>query len=90
MFDHFVVGSSFNQEFMRYPSKVRLSFQSTIEKLLRYKKPIIATNLIGWNTIELMIKLGIRYISSDDLANADEMILPIERKKLHKIEQIDK
>ena len=88
LFDYFIVGANFNQEFMRYPSKVRMSFQSTIEKLLRYKKPIIATNLIGWNTIELMIKFGIRYISSDDIANSDEMILPIDQRKLHKIETI--
>ena len=59
--------------------------RSLVEKLLKYNKPIIATDLQNWNAIELIVKSGIRFVASDTLSASDEMILPISQKNLNKI-----
>ncbi|MCD8204647.1 MAG: EAL domain-containing protein [Coprobacillus sp.] len=88
-FDYFVVGSSLIGE-VKTSNKTRLSIHSLLESLLKYKKPIIATDIDSWTTIELIIRSGIDLVSSDVISYYSEMILPIEKKKLDKIAQITK
>ncbi|MCD8209362.1 MAG: EAL domain-containing protein [Coprobacillus sp.] len=88
-FDYYIVGSSLTWEIKRN-TKTRLSTASLIESLLKYHKPIIATDLEGWATIELIIKSGIDLISSEVISYSNEMILPIEEKKLTRLKTIDK
>ncbi|MCD8203853.1 MAG: EAL domain-containing protein [Coprobacillus sp.] len=88
-FDYFIVGSSLIGE-VKTSNKTRLSIHSLLESLLKYKKPIIATDIDNWTTIELIIRSGIDLVSSDVISYYSEMILPVEKKKLDKIEQISK
>ena len=63
----------------------RLSLRSLIESLLKYKQPIIATGLEGWQSVELMIKSGVTLVSSEAISPSSEMILPVDKKKIKKL-----
>lgn len=68
--------------------KSLINFRNLIEKLLKYHKPIITTNVSSWNGVELMDKLGITLISSDAISPMDENILPIPAKSIMKIKNL--
>lgn len=84
IFDYFVVGSAMLGA-IRKNNHIRLSTYTLIESLLKYDKTIIATDLESWQAVELIIKSGIRYISSEVVASSNDMLLPIEKKKMEKI-----
>lgn len=84
LFDYFVVGSAMLST-IRKNNHIRLSTYSLIESLLKYNKPIIATDLESWQAVELIIKSGIKLISSEVIAASNDMLLPIEKKKMEKV-----
>ena len=84
LFDNFIVGTSMLGE-IRKNNRIRLSAYTLIESLLKYKKPIIATDLESWQAVELIIESGITYISTDVISPSNDMLLPIEKKKIEKI-----
>ena len=84
LFHYYVVGSAMMEE-VKHNNRIRLSLYALIESLLKYNRPIIATDLDGWQAVELIIKSGINYISSDAVAPSNDMLLPVERKKMDKI-----
>lgn len=84
LFDYFVVGSAMIGE-IRKNNRIRLSAYTLIESLLKYKKPIIASDLESWQSVELIIESGIQYISTDVVSPSNDMILPIVKKKLEKV-----
>ncbi len=86
-FDYFVVGDTLVSE-MKRDSRTRLSIHNLLEQLLRFKKPIIVSDLEGWVSIELIIKSGIDLISSEVVSYSSEMIVPIDKKKLDKLSQM--
>ena len=83
-FDYFVAGSMMIGE-IRKNNRIRLSIHSLIESLLKYHRPIIATDLESWQAVELIIKSGIFHVSSEVIAASSDMILPIEKKKMEKV-----
>ena len=87
LFHYFVVGSSMMGE-VKHNNRSRLSLYNLIESLLKYDRPIIATDLDGWQAVELIIKSGIGFISSDAVAGSNDMLLPVERKKMEKVVQM--
>jgi len=84
LFDYFIAGASMIGE-IRRNNHIRLSIHTLIESLLKYGKPIIATDLEGWSSIELIIKSGITTISSESVSPSNDMLIPIEKKKLDKL-----
>lgn len=84
MFDFFILDEKMTND-INTNSRRRMDMRSLVEKLLKYNKPIIATDLQNWNAIELVIKSGIKYIASETISPSDEMILPISQKNLNKI-----
>lgn len=87
LFDYFIVGSSMIGE-IRKNNRIRLSAYTLIESLLRYNRPIIASDLESWQSVELIIESGITYISTDVISPSNDMLLPIEKKKLEKVIQM--
>ena len=87
LFHYFVVGSAMMEE-VKHNNRIRLSLYTLIESLLKYNRPIIATDLEGWQAVELIIKSGINYISSDAVAPTNDMLLPVEKKKMEKVVQM--
>ena len=87
-FDYFVAGAAMLNE-IKKNNRIRLSIHTLIEQLLRYKKPIIATDLEGWRAVELIIKSGVNYISSEAVAASNDMLLPVDKKKMDKLISMD-
>lgn len=88
-FDYFIAGTSMSNE-IKKSGISRLSIRTLIESLLKYNKPIIASSPEGWQEIELIVKFGIQYVSSEALAQLSEMVLPIEKKKIDKLTSLAK
>lgn len=87
-FDYFVAGAAMIGE-IKKNSRIRLSIHSLIEQLLKYHKPIIATDLEGWQSIELIIKSGVTKVSSEAISASNDMLLPVEAKKIEKLAAMD-
>ena len=87
-FDYFVAGSMMIGE-IKKNNRVRLSIHSLIESLLKYHRPIIATDLEGWQAIELIIKSGVSIVSSETISSSNDMLLPLDRKKIEKLMMMD-
>ncbi len=87
-FDYFVAGSMMIGE-IKKNNRVRLSIHSLIESLLKYHRPIIATDLEGWQSIELIIKSGVSIVSSETISSSNDMLLPLEKKKIEKLITMD-
>ncbi len=84
IFDYFIVGTSMTGE-IKKNNLTRLSLRTLIEALLKFKKPIIATGLEGWQSVEIMVKSGVNYVSSEVISPSSEMVLPVEKKKFEKL-----
>ena len=84
LFDYFIVGSTMLSA-IRKNNRIRLSTYTLIESLLKYNKKIIATDLESWQAVELIIESGITYISSEVIAPSNDMLLPLEKKKIEKV-----
>ena len=84
LFHYYVVGSAMMEE-VKHNNRIRLSLYALLESLMKYNRPIIATDLEGWQAVELIIKSGINYISSDAVAPSNDMLLPVEKKKMEKV-----
>ena len=87
-FDYFVAGSMMIGE-IKKNNRVRLSIHSLHESLLKYHRPIIATDLEGWQSIELIIKSGVSIVSSETISSSNDMLLPLEKKKIEKLITMD-
>ncbi len=83
-FDYFVAGTTMLGE-IKKNNRIRLTIHTLIEQLLKYHKPIIATDLEGWQAVELIIKSGITMVSGETISPSNDMLLPIEKKKMDKL-----
>ncbi len=83
-FDYFVAGASMMGE-IKKNNRVRLSIHTLIEQLMKFSQPIIATDLEGWPAVELIIKSGISIVSSEAISPSNDMLLPVEKKKIDKL-----
>lgn len=87
-FDYFVAGAAMIGE-IKKNNRIRLSIHALIESLLKYNRPIIATDLEGWPAIELIIKSGVTKVSSETISPSNDMLLPVEKKKMDKLTAMD-
>ena len=88
-FDYFAVGFAFAGSASDMDALVRSQLHALVEKLLKYHKPIIATDVEGWASIELIVSSGMRYVSSETFAPFDLMMNPPSPKSLKRIKEID-
>ncbi len=88
-FDFFLVDAESNLKVgNKYSQRALYKFRGSVEKLLKYNRPIIASDIPSWDSVELVEKLGINLVSSDVIAPKDENVLPIPAKSLIKIKNI--
>ena len=66
----------------------RLGVLTLVEQLLKYHKPIIATDLAGNQAVEIIIKSGINLVSSEGISASSEMLMPIDKKKLSRLHML--
>lgn len=87
-FDYFVCGFSFAGNAAEMDGLIRSQLHSMVEKLFKYQKPIIATDVEGWDAIEILIRSRIAYISSESFSPYDRMIVPPPPKSVKRIKDI--
>lgn len=87
-FDYFFVDASMLEK-IRKESVIRLSIHSLVESLLVFNKKIIAINIDNMQSVELIIKTGITLVASDAISAPNDMLLPIEPKKMKKLKDIN-
>ena len=83
-FSYFIIGSSMVSK-VRVSNRIKLSNRFLVEQLMQFKRPIIATDLDGWPSVEIFVKSGIKYLSSNEISPISENITPVDRRKLLKI-----
>lgn len=89
-FDYFVCGFSFTGAASNMDASIRSKLHALVEKLLKYDKPIIATDAVDWPSIEILVRSGLNYISSDVFAPYDEIPKPASLKAIKKIQEFKK
>ncbi len=90
-FDFFMVDVNTNLKIgSKYSQRSLYNFRGLVEKLLKYHRPIIALDVPSWDSVELIDKLGINYISSDVVSMKSENVLPIPAKSVIRIKNIKK
>ena len=89
-FDYYVCSFANNGPSSEMDARIRAKLHATVEKLLRYHKPIVASDIQGWGPIEILVRSGLEYISSQDFAPYDAMILPLPQKAVRKVNDMKK
>ena len=89
IFDFFLLSVSSHITNRKLQNRQLPSFQALIEKLLRYHKPIIATSIPSMSLVEYVIKLGVEIVSSEAIAPKDENILPLNKKVIAKLKNMN-
>lgn len=87
LFDYFILQGHLTSN-VQNDARARLRIHGLIEKLLPYGKRIIASDLVNWADVELLIKLGVGLISSEVLAPQNALVIPIASKSENKIKAL--
>lgn len=78
--DAFLVDFSTHEDEKNMDATIRSQLHALVEKLIKYKKPIIASNLKNWNAIELIVGSGIDYVTADIFAPYSTMLQAVSDK----------
>ncbi len=88
-FDYFICSFAFeNASAEGSSTRLRSHLHTLVEKLLKYNKPIIASDFDGWPAVELMVRSGLEYISSESFAPYDVMMNPINPKTIKRVKDM--
>ena len=90
VFDYFVCGFGNSGSGAEMDTRIRARLHSLVEKLLKFNKPIIANDVQGWGPIEILVRSGLSYISSQDFSPYDAMILPLPPKSVRRVSDMKK
>lgn len=83
--DFFFVDFSTSTDKRGMDTQIRSQLHALVERLLKYKKPIVGNYLFNWNAIELVVGSGIQYLSSEAIAPFDQMLKPLGNKVHEKL-----
>ena len=81
MGDSFIVDFSSHGSERNMDATIRSQLHALVERLIKFKKPIIASDLKNWDSIELVVSSGIDYISCNIFAPFSREI--VKKKKKH-------
>ena len=87
-FDSYIVSFAFAGASTGIDTKIRAELHALVEKLIKFNRPIMASDIDGWNAIELLVRSGLNYISAEVFAPYEKMITPINQKSLKKLQDI--
>ena len=90
VYDYFICSFAFAGPSRDMDARIRSQLHSLVEKLLKYHKPIIASDVSGWPALDLLVKSGLRYVSSDVIAPFDVMMNPIPPHNAKRIKDMKK
>lgn len=90
VYDYFICSFAFAGTSREMDARIRSQLHSLVEKLLKYHKPIIASDAMGWPAIDLLVKSGLNYVSGDVIAPYDVMMNPIPPHNAKRIKDMKK
>ncbi len=88
MADAFLIDLSREGPSISTSTRIRSELHALIERLNRYKKPIIGSGLENWSSIEMVASLGVDYLSSDAILPYEAMFRPLENKTMERLRQL--
>ena len=83
LFDGFMIntksqnGKSENREF--------IVTRAMLDKLVKFKAPIVSVSCTSWNEVELLVKSGVYLFSSEVIAETSPMLVPIDKKVIKRL-----
>ncbi|MCR5514006.1 MAG: hypothetical protein K6F36_01035 [Bacilli bacterium] len=80
MGDSFIVDFSSHGSERNMDATIRSQLHALVERLIKFKKPIIASDLKNWDSIELVVSSGIDYISCNIFAPFSREIVEVNEK----------
>jgi|GEM_PF-5902119 len=84
-FDYFVVPNSGSDFKFREDDRTQIFYTRLLEGLLKYKKPVFCLGAENWFRVELLVRLGIDYISGNDISPFSNTLREIDRRKVTKL-----
>ncbi len=88
LFSYFIVAFKSDDKIHRSTTAIDIDHRLIVEKLLKYNRPIIVSNVVGWTNIELLVRSGINYIASPTLVNGDRNLAIPNSKAIAKIKRM--
>lgn len=89
LFTYFVFDSIYFEKNYEDISHSYLPLIRAIEKVLKYKKKNILINVNTTSELEIRIKEGLKYLSGNAISETSEMLLPISKKVISKINKFN-
>ena len=90
-FDHFICSfASSSVRSIDSDDHIRVLLHALPERLLRYHKPIVISDLESWSAIGLVINSGLTLLSSEQISKYDEMIEPLPNKIIKKLKDVSR
>lgn len=86
-FDYFIVDNTLLSQTQKDERNL-IYLLSALGKLLKYKKPIVVSDITTMSNIEYFIRAGIDFISSEEISKKSPMIMPIDKRKLSRLNNI--
>jgi len=87
IFDYFIVNKKDDKN-KRFQNSTNIEYRVICEKLLKYHRPIILSNVEGWTMVELLVRSGIEYIASGTIAPVSEILSIPSMKNIEKIRKM--
>lgn len=84
LFDGFLIDTHSPNK-SKNESKDYLATRSLLDKLIRYKLPIVSVDAESWSEIELLVKSGVYLFSNKVISESSPMLLPLDRKVQKKL-----
>lgn len=87
LFSYFFYNSKQVKRKMQDNSQIEFIGRKTIEKVLKYKKPIIIKNVDTKTDLELRVQSGLSIFEGDVIGKRNQMFIPFDNKILKKIKK---
>ena len=58
------------------------------QHVLKFNKILVADNMISWDAVELLVRLGVEIVCSEVISPSDENVLPISKKTILKLDKM--
>lgn len=66
-------------------SREFLVTRAMLDKLVKFKTPIVSINSTSWNEVELLVKSGVYLFSSEVIAETSPMLIPVDKRVVKKL-----
>lgn len=84
LFDGFMINTK-PQGGTKGENREFLVTRAMLDKLVKFKTPIVSVNSTSWNEVELLVKSGVYLFSSEVIAETSPMLMPVDKRVMKKL-----